>query len=549
MANVMTTAPLPAKTPDKKLPEPKDSLRDITETVVFVIVLVLMLKLFVAEAFVIPTGSMAETLWGHQKIAVCDECEFEFPVNAYDEVEGPGRQGIVGYHCPNCGNASSWNRENNPTAGSGDRVLVLKPEYHFSSPNRWEVPVFKYPKEPMQNWIATNYIKRLIGLPGETIALYSGDLYVVNWDYPQFDDKGQEIRTRPDKDTDLWRHEYMYSEQRDRIGPDGKDLFREHSFRILRKPPVKMMAMSRIVNDNDFQPKTVAGKLPRNRWAPENPVAWTFDDPKMPKQFTATSPDNLSWLRYQNIQINWLEPEKSQPALITNFLGYNAGEHREPNRNNEFRITGDGEYWVGDLIVEAEVEAQSDDGEIVLELSRSVDRFQARFNLADGKCTLVRNNLEGRKELASQSTTVKGKGTYKLRFANVDQQLTVWVGSKVIDFGKDSEYAPPPVRLTFDTADHRQEGWFRENDLLAPASIGIQGKGVVKKIRLLRDTFYTSPAGRVETFYVQPGHYFCLGDNSAASADSRSWGVVPERLLLGRALVVYYPLSRIGLIE
>src|SRR5260370_26441323 len=47
--------------------ENKDSFREIVETIVFVVVLVLLLKAFVAEAFVIPTGSMAETLYGYQK--------------------------------------------------------------------------------------------------------------------------------------------------------------------------------------------------------------------------------------------------------------------------------------------------------------------------------------------------------------------------------------------------------------------------------------------------------------------------------------------------
>ena len=46
--------------------------------------------------------------------------------------------------------------------------------------------------------------------------------------------------------------------------------------------------------------------------------------------------------------------------------------------------------------------------------------------------------------------------------------------------------------------------------------------------------------------YVQPGHYLCLGDNSQASSDSRDWGLVPHRLMLGRALAVYYPIERIG---
>ena len=43
------------------------------------------------------------------------------------------------------------------------------------------------------------------------------------------------------------------------------------------------------------------------------------------------------------------------------------------------------------------------------------------------------------------------------------------------------------------------------------------------------------------TLYVQPGHYLCMGDNSPHSSDGRCWGLVPERLMLGRALVVYYP--------
>ena len=48
------------------------------------------------------------------------------------------------------------------------------------------------------------------------------------------------------------------------------------------------------------------------------------------------------------------------------------------------------------------------------------------------------------------------------------------------------------------------------------------------------------------TLYVQPGHYLCLGDNSPHSSDGRAWGLVPERLMLGRALVVYYPFWPLG---
>ena len=63
------SSPAKAVTTKKKDEQPavKDAFREVVETIVFVIVLVLLLKTFVAEAFVIPTGSMAETLLGYQK--------------------------------------------------------------------------------------------------------------------------------------------------------------------------------------------------------------------------------------------------------------------------------------------------------------------------------------------------------------------------------------------------------------------------------------------------------------------------------------------------
>ena len=57
--------PAPIPTPSRKsspMTHPRNGPRELVETVVFVVVLVLLLRSFVAEAFVIPTGSMAETL-------------------------------------------------------------------------------------------------------------------------------------------------------------------------------------------------------------------------------------------------------------------------------------------------------------------------------------------------------------------------------------------------------------------------------------------------------------------------------------------------------
>ncbi len=45
-------------------------------------------------------------------------------------------------------------------------------------------------------------------------------------------------------------------------------------------------------------------------------------------------------------------------------------------------------------------------------------------------------------------------------------------------------------------------------------------------------------------FTVPPDSYFMLGDNARFSLDSRAWGVVPRKSIVGRALTVFWPFSR-----
>jgi signal peptidase I len=42
------------------------------------------------------------------------------------------------------------------------------------------------------------------------------------------------------------------------------------------------------------------------------------------------------------------------------------------------------------------------------------------------------------------------------------------------------------------------------------------------------------------------GMYFMMGDNRGESADSREWGPVPEKWMIGQAFVTYWPPKRIG---
>lgn len=67
-----------------------------------------------------------------------------------------------------------------PTLMIGDRILVNKFIYHFQEPKRGDVIVFKYPLEPERD-----YIKRVIGLPGETLEIRDSQLYINGEPVPE----------------------------------------------------------------------------------------------------------------------------------------------------------------------------------------------------------------------------------------------------------------------------------------------------------------------------------------------------------------------------
>jgi signal peptidase I len=566
-----TVTPAQAARKDEPAP-PADSTREIVETVVFVVVLVLMLKSFVAEAFVIPTGSMATTELGYQKIVECPRCKIEFPVNCSQEVDPndgvPTR--ITGCTCPNCrqaihfaGAPRGWDMQRadsveipDPGWNSGDRVLVAKFLYDLTErlPDRLDVVVFKFPGDekfphtgPQKNYVPMNYIKRLIGLPGETIAICGGKLYVLPADKgPHFDD-AEKARDDPELAANLWQ--LRYTHQNEKV---LNDLW-PGQFVIVRKRPDTILSMRRLVYDNDHP----ASDLPHafDRWRGAAGGGWEADDKN--GFHAAGAEGEVRWLRYHHL----LRTYGGKPSLITDFMGYNTWEsvtHGGPP----------GQNWASDLILECEVTVEQPDGEVVLELAKGADLFRAHFEVGPGSCTLTRvrdadRGEEKEETLETKPTRLKGKGTYRVRFANVDDRLVVWVDNS-LPFDDGVSY-PPSNRV----------GPTAANDLERPASVGVSKGAVgVRHLKLYRDTYYTACHGGspsrsdvegvdltdpatwdglqhppVLTMYVQPGHFLCLGDNSPESSDGRSWGTVPRRLLLGRALLVYWPANRAGRIR
>lgn len=75
----------------------------------------------------------------------------------------------------------------NPTLQDQDSVLVEKLSYRFSNPERYDIVVFKYLGKD-----DTYYIKRIIGLPGETVQVIDGYVY-INGELLETDIYGNDI--------------------------------------------------------------------------------------------------------------------------------------------------------------------------------------------------------------------------------------------------------------------------------------------------------------------------------------------------------------------
>ena len=67
-----------------------------------------------------------------------------------------------------------------PNFDNGQYLVIDEISYRFGEPERGEVIVFKYPLNPSQY-----YIKRIIGLPEETIEIKDGQVILYNQDFPQ----------------------------------------------------------------------------------------------------------------------------------------------------------------------------------------------------------------------------------------------------------------------------------------------------------------------------------------------------------------------------
>ncbi len=532
------------------------STRETVESIVVAFILAFLFRAFVAEAFVIPTGSMAPTLMGAHKDLICRHCGMQYQASASCEFDsdsgGLTDQKTVASTCANCRGLNEYDFRHDPNHAtfSGDRILVSKFDYVFGDPERWDVFVFKYPREARMN-----YIKRLVGLPNERLQIREGDVYVQS--------------------------------------PERAE------WTIARKPPRKVRAMRRVVSDTKFVvPRLVEAGWP-DAWQPWPADAgaeggWKIERGEHSWHAALAPSDPPRFIRYYHkfpSEAQWQAAERGErlssvdpysSRLITDYLAYNsrytltrASAVFELRRSNLGRFLPppfrgglrwrlpesipedqtafdvarqrglyvqsgyasppDGLHWVGDLSAAFDIDINSSTGTLMLDLVEFGIHFRMDIDVSTGQATLrgidrgAELPLFGDAQVATAQTALKGSGRHTIEMANFDDQLTVWVDGKVVEFD---------VPTSFDSHRFRRESQRRPHwspdDPMDAAPVGIGGRNLdmrVNRAQVFRDVYYIAIqriAGSNQYSALAFTDFIMTGANYAVRAD-----VVPDTAVRG----------------
>ena len=170
-----------------RLPHPWSTVADWAITIAVAVGVVLLVKSFVVNPYRIPSSSMEPT-----------------------------------FHCtemPGC------------LGGSNDRVLANRFIWHFSDPKRGDVVVFEAPEAAAERCgQGGTYVKRVIGLPGETVSAREGQIFVDGERLPEPYLRPGHRFSGPDFEERLGEDEYwLMGDNRDmscdsrRWGPVSRD--------------------------------------------------------------------------------------------------------------------------------------------------------------------------------------------------------------------------------------------------------------------------------------------------------------------------------------
>jgi signal peptidase I len=523
---------------------------------------------------------MAVTLYGDQATHTCSTCAYEYARGiAPEEVENtyrnPGH--TIRLRCPNCDTMFDHipsRQIRRPS--SGDRILVQKWLFgaggRLFGPNRWDVTVFKDPRDG-----TTNFIKRLVGLPGEVLEIIDGDVYTAPIELLDAKEPGLVA------ELDALRQRVYHLTQADHstLPAHLAEAYQRVNRRLLpylrirRKTPRAQESLWFNVYNHDFLPAAdSSGQQPTS-------VGWWPDsDQEGAARAWDTSQPEISFASEDNAPLAIEFDGKS----IDDFVAYNyAGA---VSRGLQ------GAYDLGDLRLRFLWFPDAGNGSISLKMNRDRDTFVAELH-RDGAIAIERHGaaLPGKRQIIGQTRFDRpfpaGRAV-RIEFTNVDYCVALKVNGEEVIASTGAQYSPDLAHgVAISSRTHHE---------VLPAEVRITARDLHCRLRHLvleRDVYYRSAIQPQEgardaltgsttqnPYYRWPGwgtagqpillrpdrvvdgrhysgEYYMLGDNSPASKDSRLWweigphlqelgpeyqvGTVPGDQLIGKAFFVYWP--------
>ncbi len=563
-----------------------ESYKETFESVVIAFILAFVFRAYIVEAFVIPTGSMAPTLLGEHYNINCVKCGYNHSI---DKQHGNLDQSVM-IPCPMChfpnkvkahetdGQGDYLLNERGDPLGefetlarvkSGDRILVQK--YVNSMLRRFDVVVFKAPHRPF-----TNYIKRLIALEGEAIQIIEGNIYVNST-------PGDESGWRIARKTDVNEN--------------------PHALKIQRAVWQPIYHSQYVPLDWQTPDLAVAGKRHGRSDKQVFHVPWMVDDTSAQSAWkTWKTADGRTEL---DASVGYVHSSAETGRIRFNFDRFWSGGPGYFPYSLPYHATGGGSEQrrkipVEDIRLAATFLPEKDGLRVTLRTTCRMDDQKGVMRVlfatvdSDGNVTLARKadlTTNQAVELGAAKVAPFAVGDdRRIELWYVDQEASVWIdGERVLtrrfDLPIDTirNRALPCELLPDGTLFVRGRG---RSGLLTPdVAIEVSGAPVsLHRVELDRDLHYMSaqwgtdfraslfkrrdPNTRRLEMDGEPkvlteGQFFCMGDNSPDSLDSRGWtsidhwvytrtiaedvkeydslGVVPERLMMGRAFFVYFP--------
>jgi signal peptidase I len=501
-------------------PEQQTSVKETLTSIIIAFAMAFVFRGFVIEAFVIPTGSMAPTLLGAHM-------SFKSPYSGYEWTEGPKEyadrvtQSVPLAVQPNITATDPMTGmkigPRNMPRNWGDRIFVMKYLYSVYDPKRWDVVVFKNPSRPGEN-----YIKRLIGLPNEMIALIDGDVFVRP--------------VQPGEDPETLARDLRWEGDK---------------WHVARKPEAAQRAMWQLVFSSEYAPLSNPSRQFRPPWVPSSSTARDWDVEGKDYTYSGQAPTSLAW---------------DASNRLVDRVPYNEQSYRGS------------EFPAGDLRLSMGVRPGSEGQRVAAVVNARGHEFRAEVEGFTAILTMRPATPDAPwKELARAELArplAAGKVT-NIDFWHVDQSLQLFIDDRRV-VAAEYDWSPSERLLHSTGYDLQAVQGMGHHFLVRPENYRSSGARfefsggpfTLYRVALSRDIYYTPALYRGEkdglpakatapssTAFLNQDQFFTLGDNSPMSLDARLWGtpdpwvaeidptpgVVHRDLLIGKAFFVYFP--------